>query len=266
MGIKRYSNCIERFLSGEKGERFFNIAYSLGAAVVIWGALFEILHLSGGKTLLCIGMGTEVLMFVLTAFERPRRESERYAAERAEDGPHAPDTATPVKATVALQKTAPAELPGDDSIATLAENMRRLHDTAEALNKAGATLLKSYEAITGNSGGISDNSLAYASNMADLNRNIAGLNTIYEIQLKSVSGQLETIERVNRSMKDIRDMYEKSAGESEKYCEETEKMTRHMRQLNAVYEKMLAAMTAGMRPPVDGFPSRGDASTPPEGK
>ncbi len=56
MGIKRYSNCIERFLSGEKGERFFNIAYSLGAAVVIWGALFEILHLSGGKTLLCIGI------------------------------------------------------------------------------------------------------------------------------------------------------------------------------------------------------------------
>ena len=72
--IKRYKNSIERFLSGEKGQRFFNFAYSIGAAIVIWGALFKILHLPGGNTLLSIGMGTEVLMFILTAFDRPPRE------------------------------------------------------------------------------------------------------------------------------------------------------------------------------------------------
>lgn len=71
---KRYKNRIEAFLSGEKGQRFFNFAYSIGAAVVIWGALFKILHLPGGNALLSIGMGTEVLMFVLTAFDRPPRE------------------------------------------------------------------------------------------------------------------------------------------------------------------------------------------------
>ena len=67
---KKYKNGIEAFLSGEKGQRFFNFAYSIGAAVVIWGALFKILHLPGGNALLSIGMGTEVLMFVLTAFDR----------------------------------------------------------------------------------------------------------------------------------------------------------------------------------------------------
>ncbi len=72
--IKRYRNVVERFLSGENGQRFFNIAYSLGAAIVILGALFKILHLSGGDTLLSIGMGTEVMMFILTAFDRPPRE------------------------------------------------------------------------------------------------------------------------------------------------------------------------------------------------
>ena len=72
--IKKYKNGIEAFLSGEKGQRFFNFAYSIGAAVVIWGALFKILHLPGGNALLSIGMGTEVLMFVLTAFDRPPRE------------------------------------------------------------------------------------------------------------------------------------------------------------------------------------------------
>ena len=47
--IKRYKNSVERFLSGEKGQRFFNFAYSIGAAIVIWGALFKILHLPGGQ-------------------------------------------------------------------------------------------------------------------------------------------------------------------------------------------------------------------------
>ena len=72
--IRRYANGIERFLHGEKGQRFFNFAYSIGAAVVIWGALFKILHLPGGSTLLCIGMGTEIAMFILTAFDRPPKE------------------------------------------------------------------------------------------------------------------------------------------------------------------------------------------------
>lgn len=72
--IRKYKNIIERFLSGESGQRFFNFAYSIGAAIVIWGALFKILHLKGGELLLCIGMGTEVLMFILTAFDRPGRD------------------------------------------------------------------------------------------------------------------------------------------------------------------------------------------------
>ena len=65
---------IARFISSEKGQRFFNFAYSIGAAIVIWGALFKILHLPGGNTLLSIGMGTEVMMFLLTAFDRPPKE------------------------------------------------------------------------------------------------------------------------------------------------------------------------------------------------
>ena len=72
--IRKYANGVERFLHGEKGQRFFNFAYSIGAAIVIWGALFKILHLPGGSTLLCIGMGTEIAMFILTAFDRPPKE------------------------------------------------------------------------------------------------------------------------------------------------------------------------------------------------
>ena len=72
--VQQYKRGIGAFISSEKGQRFFNFAYSIGAAIVIWGALFKILHLPGGNALLSIGMGTEVLMFVLTAFDRPPKE------------------------------------------------------------------------------------------------------------------------------------------------------------------------------------------------
>lgn len=67
-------NKFELFLHSEKGQRFFNFAYSVGAAIVIWGALFKILHLPGGSALLCIGMGTEIAMFIISAFDRPSKE------------------------------------------------------------------------------------------------------------------------------------------------------------------------------------------------
>ncbi len=99
---------------------------------------------------------------------------------------------------------------------------------------------------------MSANSQGYVAQMENLNRNIAGLNTIYEIQLKSISSQLESIDRVNRGLKDIRDMYDKAANESSRYCEETEKMARYMKQLNSVYEKMITAMTINMANPMMG--------------
>ena len=49
--IKTYKSGISAFISSEKGQRFFNFAYSIGAAIVIWGALFKILHLPGGNFL-----------------------------------------------------------------------------------------------------------------------------------------------------------------------------------------------------------------------
>ena len=90
--------------------------------------------------------------------------------------------------------------------------------------------------------------------MEMLNRNISGLNTIYEIQLKSISSQLDNIDRVNNGLKNIRDMYERSASDSSRYCEATEKMTQYIQQLNSVYEKMITAMTINMYRPMGGAP------------
>ncbi|MBD5401859.1 gliding motility protein GldL [bacterium] len=321
--IRKYANGIERFLHGEKGQRFFNFAYSIGAAIVIWGALFKILHLPGGSTLLCIGMGTEIAMFLLTAFDRPAKE---YAWEDVfpvldskdpEDRPaFGPGGGVVVNGGFASMPSGDVTIEGDpgaayaaggaitagaaratagipDGVALseedtqslresirkmadaseqlsqmaelttatqdylsqlsgIAEQMTQLKETTRSLNEVSSVLLDSYRAITENSENITASSTGYVDRMADLNRNIGGLNTIYEIQLKSISSQLESIDRVNRGLKDIRDMYEKSANESAHYCEETEKMARYMKQLNQVYEKMITAMTINMHNPMMG--------------
>ncbi len=58
------------------GQTFLNYAYSWGAAIVILGALFKLTYLPGGHTLLFIGMGTEVVVFFLSAFDRPFDKTE----------------------------------------------------------------------------------------------------------------------------------------------------------------------------------------------
>ena len=135
-------------------------------------------------------------------------------------------------------------------MASIAEEMRHLKDTTEALNRVSVVLLDSYKAITENSENITASSTGYVEQMQSLNRNVSGLNTIYEIQLKSVSSQLDAIDRVNRGIKDISRMYEETSGKSELYCQETERMAENMRKLNQVYEQMLQAMTVNMYRPM----------------
>src|SRR5574344_182027 len=53
------------------GQTFLNYAYSWGASIVILGTLFKLTHLTGANVMLFIGMGTEVLVFFISAFDRP---------------------------------------------------------------------------------------------------------------------------------------------------------------------------------------------------
>ena len=313
---KRYKNSLEKFLSGDSGKRFFNFAYSLGAAVVILGALFKILHLPGGNAMLCIGMGTEVLMFILSAFDHPAKEynwEEVFPVLDSKNPDDRPSFAggngtvivngggskggiaggisgtvniTPEMAqhaagipgiqleeedskslTESIQKLSAAadqlsrmaELTDAtqqylSQLSEISEQMTNLGEATRSLTEVSNVLLDSYRSITDNSEGITNHSQGYVTQMENLNRNLNGLNTIYEIQLKSISSQLDSIDRVNAGLKSIRDMYENSMSDSSRYCEETEKMTQYMQQLNSVYEKMITAMTINMYRPMGGAP------------
>lgn len=57
-----------------QGKNIVNIIYSVGASVVIIGALFKILHWPGASQVLMVGMFTEAFLFVIGALERPHPE------------------------------------------------------------------------------------------------------------------------------------------------------------------------------------------------
>lgn len=62
---------LQHWMDTVPGQTFLNYAYSWGAAIVILGALFKLTYLPGGNIMLFIGMGTEVFVFFLSAFDRP---------------------------------------------------------------------------------------------------------------------------------------------------------------------------------------------------
>lgn len=317
--FKDYRARFYAFASSDRGKRFFNFAYSIGAAIVILGALFKILHLTGGNFMLSLGMGIEVVMFIMTAFDAPPKDykwEEVFPVLKTADpkdrpqlrgggggvavsgvtpapGVNMPEAAggTVYVAAAGVPYVSPedakrsAGIPSDiqldetdtqslsesiqklssaaDQLSKMAEltsatqnyleqlsaisnQMEQFKRATESLTQVSNVLLESYRSITDNSGNISTHSQGYVSQMEDLNRNLAGLNTIYEIQLKSISSQLDNIDRINIGLRTIRDMYDNSVDDSSRYCQETERMTNYMAQLNAVYENMLAAMTVNM--------------------
>ena len=62
---------LQKWLDSVPGQTFLNYAYSWGASIVILGTLFKLTHLPGANLMLYLGMGTEVVVFFISAFDRP---------------------------------------------------------------------------------------------------------------------------------------------------------------------------------------------------
>lgn len=279
-------NRFRGLFSGEKGQRTFNYAYSIGASVVILGALFKLLHVPGADFMLILGMGTEAVIFFLSAFDEPAKDYKWETVFPVLDNPEAeaPDfshvaagsgsavvggagslgggtiiigggaVSTPAaEADVEVMQSGGSVVvgggvpaaPGAPGLTTaeaqeLSEAteryVRQLNEVSEQL----ARLQQVTSTLVGTEGS------GYAEQMQSLARNIQGLNTIYEIQLKSVSSQLDTIERVNAGLNQIRALYENGTNDSFRIRQETEHMTQTLAQLNQIYERMLQAMTVNM--------------------
>lgn len=255
---------LQHWMDSVPGQTFLNYAYSWGAAIVILGALFKLTHLPGGNLMLFIGMGTEVIVFFLSAFDRPfdkteigkelpndyetdeeiarrlgledEEEEEDQTEEETEDAPQGAGKATQ-GATVILAANG-SNTTADPVKAAQAAIIRAAND--ELLRRAQAVLSPEMEEATQTYIGqlrtladtfakVDEQSARLtrdSEEMDNLNRTLTGINKVYELHLKSISLQVGTIDQIN---------------------DQTHKLARQIEELNHVYGRMIEALTVNMR-------------------
>lgn len=211
-----------------------NMVYSLGAAVVILGALFKINHWHigplTGTAVLAVGLIVEAIIFIVFAFDPPAGE---YDWEKAY-----PELAD---ANAQPKKRAAQALQSDDVEGALSSKldkmlseakldsalMTRLKDGIEHFSTNVTNLNKTVDA--------SSNTQKYGDQLALAANHMESLNSLYQVQLENGRKQVELNNKFIGEM-------EKSASGSEKFLDEMNKLTSNVNNLNKVYGGMLSAM------------------------
>jgi len=208
-------------------KKLFNMAYGLGASIVIIGALFKILHwelgpLNGG-VLLAIGLITEALIFAISAFE-PIEDEYDWSLVYPElaDG-----MASGKKSNEAAEiKQAEASLS-----AKLDDMLREAGVDANLMESLGSSI-KNFE---GAAKGIAptvdamESTKKYSDEMVHAASQMESLNSLYKVQLESASKQASVNEEVVQNASALKD--------------QMESLATNLSSLNGVYGGMLSAMT-----------------------
>jgi len=215
-------------VNGKGFKNFMAKLYGWGAAVVILGALFKILHLPGADLMLIIGLGTEAVIFFFSAFEKPSEEVDWTLVYPELAGMEDPDfiegrleKGSQLTPTQELDNMlAEAKIDGE-LMQSLGEGMRKLSDTAGQLSTsvdaAGATQ-------------------EYSDQLSSAAKNMESLNALYQVQLDNSKTQ---VEMQNSVMERLGTTVDKSQG----LAEEVALLTKNIGNLNNVYGGMLSAMT-----------------------
>ncbi len=205
-------------------KKLFNMAYGLGASVVIMGALFKILHwelgpLNGG-ILLAVGLITEAIIFAISAFE-PVDDDLDWALVY-------PELAGGMgKASKKEAQDAKGVLSGklDEMLKDAridSELMTSLSDSIRSFEGAAKGMAPTAEAMS--------STKKYSEEMALAAAQMESLNSLYKVQVESTSRQTEVNERV--------------AENAEQLKQQMENLTTNLSSLNGVYGGMLSAMNS----------------------
>lgn len=269
---------LQKWMDSVPGQTFLNYAYSWGASVVILGTLFKLTHLPGANIMLFAGMGTEVFVFFLSAFDRPFDKTaigmdlpthlydEEEEDEEAE-GQHDSNACTaattggatvvgaPVGGTIiigggatagnATANDADSSVNGADSSAnaaaqagtgggaTLVSNVpswvEAQQQVSPELAEAQGNYVEELKKLTEMLQKVSEQSARLtrdSEEMENLNRTLTGICKVYEMQLKSASQQIGTIDQIN---------------------DQSRRMAQQIEQLNSIYARMIEAMTVNMK-------------------
>ncbi len=232
-------NAIDRLVRSNTYKNIMAKLYGWGAAVVIFGALFKILHLPGANIMLIIGMGTEVAIFFFSAFEPLHVEynwalvypelaiADENAEPTRKERKKEMKGATP---TQQLDKMLEEAKIGPELIESLAVGMKNLGDNAKKL------------------AGVSDAAVAtdtFVGNMTKAAESVRNLSLKYDKVASTLEADgnasmaySESLKRATNAINQMANAYEQTTT----YKSEMDKLTHNIAALSKVYGNMLAAM------------------------
>lgn len=273
---------LQKWMDSVPGQTFLNYAYSWGASVVILGTLFKLTHLPGANIMLFAGMGTEVFVFFLSAFDRPfdktqdgkelpthiddeeidNEEAEVEAAyEAGRNGESPAEAAAHVGAAVGGGGTI---IIGGGSIQCGAVQGGVFQGGAAVQSGvAGAGVAAGQDAAAVN---VAAAAADFAANR-EVAVQLADAQASYLEQLKNLTETLqkvseqsvrltrdsEEMENLNRTLTGICKVYEmqlkgasQQIGTIDQINEQSRHMAQQIEQLNSIYARMIEAMTVNM--------------------
>lgn len=261
---------LQKWLDSVPGQTFLNYAYSWGASVVILGTLFKLTHLPGANIMLYLGMGTEVIVFFISAFDRPfdktaigkelpthlEDEEEGHDAGGMSDGQQAIGGGI-AGGTIIIgggQPSSGAITSADGTIPSASGAVAAAGSDA-TVAAAGGTIVGG-SAVPGWVQGqqqVSPEMEEATSNYVDeLNRLTEMLSKVAE-QSQRLTRDSEEMENLNRTLTGICKVYEmqlKGAsaqiGTIDQINEQSRRMAEQIAELNRIYARMIEAMTVNM--------------------
>ncbi len=264
---------LQKWMDSVPGQTFLNYAYSWGASVVILGTLFKLTHLPGANIMLFAGMGTEVFVFFLSAFDRP--------FDKTQDGKDLP-THIDEEEIDAEEAEAEAEYNASRNGAAVPGGVvgggtiiiGGSAGNASSAPAQGATVAQPGAAVQGFvAGGVGADAAVAAHAAAQIAAGqetasqLADAQAAYLEQLKNLTETLqkvseqsvrltrdsEEMENLNRTLTGICKVYEmqlkgasQQIGTIDQINDQSRKMAQQIEQLNSIYARMIEAMTVNM--------------------
>jgi gliding motility-associated protein GldL len=96
-----------------------------------------------------------------------------------------------------------------------------------------------------NAGKLADNSESYNQHLSEANKQLAAINSVYEMQINSFSDQIKASQGVTSQLEAIKEHFGKSIDTARTYQEEVGKLNQTIGELNTIYGNMLSAMNLG---------------------
>lgn len=219
------------FFASKKWKGFMAKLYGFGAAVVIVGALFKIQHWPGAGLMLIVGLGTEAVIFVFSAFEPIHEEYDWTLVYPELAGMNDENRGKEIAAagggdplTNQLDKMLEEAKIGPELLESLGQGMRNLSDSVTKIGELTDASVASQE---------------FSANVNKASGNVDRLAEAYDRANESVSSSVEQLASAYSRASRTLESFTVANDEASNYSEQLGKVSKNLSALNAAYELQL---------------------------